>query len=501
MMNAKLAKMILPLGLLVAGCGGGGGGGSTSPAAADTTPVAQTPTTTVSTTPVSTDNSTGETWPASNEQDNTVPGACADFYDPNFRLIEGKDETPPAKNLPKPKKGSSYADPAYKSCVVRATDHEAEGLPGFARNDYSRRQPFNADDTKVLIYSQQGKWHIYDANSMAYVRELGLKGGSVEPQWHPANPNLLYVMDNNGGMTISTFDVTTDEMNVVTDFRSVASIAGRPGANSLTDIWPNAARAWTKSEGAPSADGRYWGLQVETADFQPLGMITYDMHTDTVTGVFDFSRDGNGIGRPDHISMSPSGKFVVPSWNGSGVNCPSRAQLGTVNKPCGLMAYSRDFSSAVGLAVRGPHSDIGLDANGRDVIVAGDYETGWVEMWDLATGENTKLWQIYENDNSTAMHISARNFNKPGWVLISTYMEKKPGWYVQKLMAVETKANPRILNIAHTYNTVETYFSETHAAVNRDFTRIMYNSNWQTANVQNIDAYMVVLPKNAVPQQ
>ncbi len=425
---------------------------------------------------------------------------CSNFYASNFSLVEGKDATPPRSGFAKPAKGVRYADPVYGTCIVRATDHDAEGLAGFARNDYARRQPFNADDSNFLIYSQDGYWHLYKTSDLSYVRKL-FGGGGTEPQWHPTNPDLLYLFPNNGvGMTISTYNVRTGEKTVVADLRKVNGINGHPGDTSITDIWPNAFRAWTKSEGSPSADARYWALQVETKEFQALGMITYDLETNTITGVFDFALDGGGMGRPDHISMSPSGKYVVPSWNAGGaVNCESRSALGTRDNPCGLMAYTRDFSKAVGLTVRGPHSDIGLDANGRDVIIASDYDSGWVEMWDLETGKATKLWQIYADGNGTAMHISAKSFSKPGWALISTYAEKQPGWYVKKIMAVEMKENPRILNIAHSYNEVETYFSETHAAVNRDFTRIMFNSNWNTANVDNIDAYMITLPDDAVP--
>lgn len=425
---------------------------------------------------------------------------CAGFYADNFVLTEGKDTTAPKSGFAKPAKGARYADPAYRTCVVRATDHEAEGVPGFARNDYARHEPFNADESHYLVFAHDGNWHIYRTDDLSHVRMIKLGGGSTEPQWHPTNPDLLYVFNNHGvGMTISTFNVKTGERKVVADMHNVKSIAGRPGVTDLTAIWPNAYRAWTKSEGSPSADARYWAMQVETQDFQSIGMITYDLQENVITGIFDFAKDGNGIGRPDHISMSPTGQFVVPSWNGSGVNCASATALGTRSNPCGLMAYSRDFSRAVGLTIRGPHSDIGLDANGRDVIVAGDYSTGWVQMWDLETGQMTRLWQIYADGNGTAMHISAKNFNKPGWALISTYATKQPGWYYRKIMAVEMKANPRILNIAHSYNLVETYFSETHAAVNRDFTRVLFNSNWNTGNMLNIDAYMITLPSDAVP--
>lgn len=426
---------------------------------------------------------------------------CAGHYASNFALVQGFSTTKPG-NLAKPAKGVPYSDPAYGSCVVRATDHEVEAPNGFARNDYSRRQPFNADESKFLIYAQDGYWHLYNAHDMTYIRKLNLGGGSTEPQWHPTNPDLLYIFPNNGGLTISTYNVLTDATRVVADFRSVSGIVGLPLATSVQTIWPTAARIWTKSEGSPSADARYWGLMVETNDFKPLGMITYDLQTDTITGFFDFLTDGGGIGRPDHISMSPSGKYIVPSWNGSGVNCDS-GLLGTLNDPCGLMAYSRDFTSAVGLAVRGPHSDIAIDASGNDVIVISNYATGYVEMYSLATGAVTNLWPIYIDGASTAMHVSGKNYAKPGWVLVSTYAEKNPNgvdlWYARKIMAVELKKDPRILNIAHTYSLTNSYFSEPHAAVNRDFTKIVFNSNWGTGLDTDIDAYMISLPAGAVP--
>lgn len=427
----------------------------------------------------------------------TASGLCSDFYHADFALVEGKDTTSMSSSLRKPGKGETYKDPAYKTCIVRVADHEEEGMATQSRNLYSRIQPFNANDSLLLVNSMDA-FHLYDTKTAEYVRRLSLGGGSVEPQWHPTDPDLLYVFPNHGGMTISTVNVMTDARTVVADFRKVRSIKGYSGATSIQQVWPNAARLWTHWEGSPSKDARYWALLVETGDGSPLGMISYDLNENAITGVFDYARDGGGGGAPDHISMSPSGNYVVPSW-GDDV-CSSRSALGTRNRPCGLMSYSRDFSSAVGLAMRSPHSDIGIDTNGRDVIVASDYDSGWVEMWDLGTGEATRLFEIYENGNSTAMHISAKNYNKPGWVLISTYMEKTSGgWYADKLFAVEMKASPRILNIAHSYNIVETYFSETHAAVNRDFTKISFNSNWNTANKNNVDAYMVVLPKHAVP--
>lgn len=386
--------------------------------------------------------------------------------------------------------------------MVRVTDHGQEPPQGFARNDYSRRQPFNADGSLLLVYAQDGYWHLYDADSLDYVRKLNLGGGSVEPHWHPRDPDLLFVLPNNGGMELMLVDITNGRRSTVADFRERMNVAGYDKPVRLTDIWPDVARLSTRSEGSPSMNARFWAFQAETQDFKPLGMISYDAKEERIIGLYDFEKDGNGIGRPDHLSMSPKGNYVVVSWNGKDVDCPSRWRLGTVSKPCGLMAFTPDFTKAEGLAARGPHSDIALDADGNEVIVISNYDTGDVEMISLDDGDVTVLWEIYEHGHATAMHVSGKAYEKPGWVLISTYADRGPEdarpWYVDKLMAVELREDPRILNIANTYNKGTGYFSEPHAAVNRDFTRIVYNSNWGSGRDTDIDVYLVRLPDDAL---
>jgi hypothetical protein len=96
------------------------------------------------------------------------------------------------------------------------------------------------------------------------------------------------------------------------------------------------------------------------------------------------------------------------------------------------------------------------------------------------------------------MHISGKAYNKPGWVLISTYATKKKAqWWSNKIFAVELKQNPEIYNITHTYNITSGYWSEPHAVVNRDFTKVVFNSNWLKPG-EDIDIYMIELPDNAL---
>lgn len=423
--------------------------------------------------------------------DPVMSAACADLYSDNFALVSGQDYSPIAI-FAEPAKGVSALDPTYGTCMTRVTDFANEAPSGFARNDYARRQAFNADESKILIYALDGFWHLYDANTFEYIKKLNLGGSDVEPQWSPTDPDILFKFPMNGGMTIHKYNVVTDQTTTVTDFRNVSSINGHPGLTSIQEIWPTAARIWTKSEGSPSRDARYWGLQVETSSFQILGMITYDMESNTITGVYDLTTAS--AGRPDHVSMSPTGDYIIPSWYSDYNSCNGT----TTSNPCGLMSYSRDFTQVVRLAATGEHSDIALNGNGKDVVVMSNYRTGFVEAYDVATGQVTQLWNMYVNGSATAMHVSGKAYNKPGWVLISTYATTgNDRWYTNKIMAVEIAANPRILNISHTYHKDVGYWTEPHAVVNRDFTKIMFNSNWH-ANDDKVDAYMIQIPDNAL---
>jgi hypothetical protein len=61
-------------------------------------------------------------------------------------------------------------------------------------------------------------------------------------------------------------------------------------------------------------------------------------------------------------------------------------------------------------------------------------------------------------------------------------------------MAVELKADPKIINIAHHHSKYNGYWTEPHASVSRDFTHVLFSSNWGTSSDLDVDAFMVRLP-------
>jgi len=396
-----------------------------------------------------------------------APTACANYYTAGFALPQGQlTSTVPA--LAKPVKGTSYRDPVHGTCGIRITDHATEAPSGFARHDYSRRQAFNADNSYLLVGSMNGFWHLYNATTMAFIRTLAGPAGDAELQWHPTNPKALYYFDTNGGMALRQLNVDTNTATVAANFTGKLP-------------WADAARVWTKSEGTPSADGRYWCLMAETSNFAIRGAFVYDLQTQTVVGTKSLAN------RPDHTSMSASGRWcVVSHLAGSG----------------GTVAWDRAFTASRMLHTTSEHSDLALNAQGQDIFVAVDYQAnaGDFFMFNIDTNTRTNLFPTYVAGSATAYHVSGQAFAKPGWVLVSTYGTSGSNqWLHNKLFAVELKAAGRVLNIGHHQSRLNGYFTEPQASVSRDFTRVIWASNFGTTSGTDLDSYMLYLPPSAIP--
>ena len=68
-----------------------------------------------------------------------------------------------------------------------------------------------------------------------------------------------------------------------------------------------------------------------------------------------------------------------------------------------------------------------------------------------------------------------------------------------QIFAVELIENGRVARLAHTYsiydeNIEHDYWAEPHASVNRDFTQIIFTSNWGRTGTDEVDLYLIKLP-------
>lgn len=414
-------------------------------------------------------------------------GPCQVFYPADFALVEGRlAKAVPA--LAKPERGVALRDSNYGTCLVRISDR-GKDVPDspLIRNDYSRRQAFNADDTRTFAFSADGYWHLYDADTTKYLGKLPGLASEAEPQWHPTDPNLLWYLPVNGGMSIEQLDIRSGKSTRVADF------TGKLPAWAAT-----AAHVRTRAEGSPSKDGRLWGFQIEDDAFAMLGYLVWDQVDQKVIGALPM-----GV-RPDHVSMSPSGRWFVSS----GFD--------------GTWAWSPDFKTKKKLNATTEHSDIAIGKDAHDIYVSIDYEShgGEVFMVDMdactaVDAAETRapmcprvvLFPTYVDGSKTALHISGKAYDKPGWVVVSPYgtQPMRNGqlpWFADKIFALQLAANPRVIELADHRSIWDpkttSYWFEPQATVNRDFTRIAFTSSWGTNREADLEAWMIQLPVGAI---
>ena len=366
-------------------------------------------------------------------------------------LVWGYDDTPPSSDWVRPALNVVTTDPAYGTSLRRVTD--ATGTR-FDRNTYSRRQAENADGSYFLTYHGTATYRVYDRASTDLVSVTDIHPNG-EPQWHPTNPKLIRYV---GGNNADVGDLRLYETNVVTGrTRAIADLTDR-----LRAQLPGSAYMIDRAEGSPSIDGNRYAWIVYDDSGAPIGIVSYDLGGDEILGVINGVSEDQ-LGLLDWISMSPTGSHVLAGYGG------------------GTLVYDPELSNRRRVNDKADHSDIALDTNGNDAYVYIDFssgpDAGFLVSVDLATLDRTRIFEVYGGAN-TSVHVSGKGFGKPGWVLVSTYNCKDPGaWTCHKVMAVEMVEGGRVLNLAHTYNCGDNYWTETHAVVNRDFTRAYFNTD------------------------
>jgi hypothetical protein len=399
---------------------------------------------------------------------------CSDPRPPAIADLEVR--SPPALAEPAPR--VPWRDPVFGSCLVRVTDRRADLSPGDASpgiaNEYARAPAFNADGRYLLLRSTEAEWYLYDARSLRPLQRLPLEN---EPRWDAQDPDLIYYIDET---RLMAYDVEAEQAELVRDFAA--------------DVSGPVAAVWTRYEGRPSRDTRTWGLMAEDEEWLPIAFLVYDRVVDQVT-----VRDVRGVPGieedVDHVTISPLGTYFLASFD----RACAEGTLGTDARPCGLMVYDRGLRQGRGLLRVVGHYDVALDAGGHEVVVYQDIDTDHIALLDLASGQVTPLWAIDFSHTPLGFHFSGLAYDRPGWMLVSTYSGGDPEaytWMDDGVFALELKAGGRVLRLAHTHSRVDPeqehdYWAEPHATTNADLTRILFTSNWGRSGSAEVDTYLV----------
>jgi hypothetical protein len=388
-------------------------------------------------------------------------------------------------DLPEPAPRSPFLDPVFGTCQVRVTDREHDPLnpedrsPGL-KNEYARVQSFNADDSLLLVRSIEGFWYVYDARSLQPLGEVPVY---VEPRWDAQDPYLLYFTQED---RLMSYDLKAGELSLVHDF-----------APDLPDQELSA--VWTRYEGSPSYDARLWGFLAQDENWETTALVVYDLERDQVL-VRELSRTYS----IDNATISPLGNYLLASFD----DYCQEGELGNDASPCGFMVYDRELENGRGLLRIIGHYDALLDAGGREAVIYQDIDTDQISLLDLESGEVTPLLPIDFSHTGQGFHFSGRASELPGWALVSTYNGGHPNsftWMDDSVFAIELKPGGRVVRLAHTHaiyneNMEKDYWAEPHASVNRDFTRVLFTSNWGRSGTEAVDLYLIALPAGWVDE-
>jgi len=389
-----------------------------------------------------------------------------------------------------PQIGLMFQDDHFNTERVRVTQR------GKIRHEYSRFDPFNKDRTMILLRDiDSGDYRVCGTDSMPFeqnpIRTLPYL---EEPRWDPQNANLLWGLRD---FSIMTLDVQSGAEIVIKDFSQDAVIG--PIIAADRDLF----RITMRDEGESSHDKRYWAfaLQGTDDDYKMDYIFTWDRVLDTVPGLYPVALNEREI---DWLGMSYLGNYVLiggDSYNGGNLS--------------GLTMANRELTRFHRLDYATAHSDVGLDADGNEVIIMQNVRTDHIDLipvdWNtrpiLEPGDpyegtrRTPLVILYYGSganglSTTGIHVSC---NCPGYCVISTYIEAgdpENNWLERTIILVKLdRTNPRAFYLSKVYSTCQAYWEETHATISNDGSRVVWASNWgQNIGSENIFLMQLNMP-------
>ncbi len=351
-----------------------------------------------------------------------------------------------------------FTDPHFGTRVMRITEPaQIKGVER-VRHYYSKMNPFNADNSRAIMFSSDGHKWLYDTATWKPLGELAVSSSDPEIQWHPSDPSLFYFMDFSGNSknvrAMYRYDIRDHSKKLLRDFNQYESARGQ-------------------LEGNLDNQGRYYAL-IGTKGKDHYEAFVYDIAQNKTSTAIKVSE---GM-IEDWISVSQSGQYVVIMGN-------DRSRVYDIT-----MKHVRDLPyGSFG------HADLCLTADGHDVMVydGADHQLDRnrnINVAELATGKvsvGTRIgWR-------STPHVSCRNTALPGWALVSTQgPDEKYPFHDFEIFWLKLDGSGDVRRVAHHHSSRERggYFAEQHAVTNRDGSLIIFASNW---NGDIVSDYLVDL--------
>ena len=370
--------------------------------------------------------------------------------------------TYPMETLEKPGYLQTVVDPSFGTIIRRITN---AGSGNIIAPMYSTIQPWNADESFMIVY-EVGKGHqLLDGKNYQFIRMLDdVNPDDIEQLfWDTTNSDLFYYVDRATGELIG-YTVSSQEKNAIIDLKA---------AVNCTDI------SLGNDVQMPSRDGTVFSFRCgnEKAYYYNLG-------TNDIT---EFDIEDLNFTAP---MPGPSGTLFYHNKN----------------------VYGSDgkFLRTLDVANGNEHASLGQLTNGNDayfsVVFAGTGCQGNITAHDMVTGDCLSIisQDIGYPYSQSGTHISALAYqnNESGWMAASMIGYDKDGQQLldqELVIANSDPSNPKVCRIAHHRSDEDDpgfdYWGEPHAAISPSGTRVLFGSDWSgPEDGQSIDSYVVELP-------
>ena len=387
--------------------------------------------------------------------------------------------TPPAV-------GQSYLDLTFGCPVKRLTNSSTDETTWDGKhlsfmNYYSTLTPMNATDTMLLITSSNGAWRIRDVQGKIVIPAAKMPAFSGHPVWDAADENIFYYTFRNSlyRATVASKQVNSGVVHTFNEYDGVTS----PDSADL------------------SQDGDHIALIGKNRN-NTIDVLVWSLRRRAKTSVYT-------------TSCSISGTVTSTSQPG----CVHKLQLTANNLlTIGFAQEGRapeegvrlwNGSTLIHLQDKTDHYDTGYDLNGNSVFIAcNNFMTlpgitnPCASGWGMDVRQiNNLVSGICLLDHQPYWHVSYRGSVAQPWAAMSFFDSRTPGpeffsgdgryqrpttgnWqlYEDEIVVAKVDAT-RVYRLAHARSrSMESYWSQPHAAISRDGKYVVFSSNMAYPN-------------------
>lgn len=384
-------------------------------------------------------------------------------------------------NWTPPALGQSYTDSVFGTTITRLSNGLAQ-LNDAVHHEYSTMSPFNANNTRVLLLTENRGWIVMDMAGKVLLDDSVLAPYYVsEPRWSITDPNVFFY-HKNGTNQLLKYDIATKKETLLRQFTQYSEIDFGGGESDISDDGDHL---------IIRGDDRYIGV--------------YTISTNRLGKTLDI----NGLGNYDYFDLTAD-NHVLARWDANGAG-----------RYRGFELYDQEMNHLRQVTQFSAHADRGRDINGDEILLvlaASDLtppagcENNGIEKVRLADGRRTCLMGL---NWDVGAHISANTNGSNPWVLIELLDENKQtalenqflpadwqtrwGTYYNEILMVKLDGSEVRRLAHHRSRAMDDYWFQPRAAISRDGSYAVFDSNFGTQPLPSYtDVFLINLNVNQV---